>query len=223
MDVCVVLFRCDASRVEAGLRPGDRLITVDNTLDNRGFGAGCNLAAARGSDELICFVNPDGDLTPDCLERLEAAFERDPLLVAAGPDVGPMNQPLLEDGSPAFLSGCCLAVRRTAFESVGGFDERFFMYGEDVDLSWKLRGLGRLRRVEDAHFAHDWSDSRKRFSSLHRHFRHHLVVMRRHRGEAGTGQMLRDAAHSFRRRRLAQGAARLTGTVDYLVRARRWA
>jgi GT2 family glycosyltransferase len=171
---------------------------------------------------LICFVNPDGDLAAGCLERLERAFD-DPTVVAAGPDVGPMNQALLEDGSPSFLSGCCLAVRRTAFEQAGGFDERFFMYGEDVDLSWKLRRLGRLVRVEDAHFAHDWSETRKRFPSLHRHFRHHLVVMRRHRGAAGTGQMLRDAAHSLRRGRVAQGTARVTGTLDYAIRARRWA
>lgn len=222
MDVCVVLYRCDAGRVEPGLRAGDRLIVVDNSVDNRGFGAGSNLAASRGSDELICFVNPDGDLTPECLELLERAFE-DPAVVAAGPDIGPMNQPLLEDGSPAFLSGCCLAVRRSAFEAAGGFDEHFFMYGEDVDLSWKLRGLGRIVRVEEAHFGHDWSPTRRRFRSLHMHFSHHLVVSRRHHGRAGVVQMLRDAVYSLRQRQPKRAAARLTGTADYLIRCRRWA
>ena len=222
MDVCVVLFRCDASRVEPGLRPGDRLIAVDNTERNRGFSAGCNLAAARGSAELICFVNPDGDLTAECLDRLEAAFE-DPAVVAAGPDLGPLNQPLGAGGEPSFLSGCCLAVRRAAFESVGGFDERFFMYGEDVDLAWKLRELGRLRRVGEARFEHDWSDSRERFVSLHRNFRHHRVAMRRHRGRAGAGRMLRDAVYSARRGQAKRAAARLTGAADYAIRARRWA
>jgi GT2 family glycosyltransferase len=222
VDVCVVLFRCDASRVEPALRPCDRLLSVDNTAENRGFAAGCNLAAAGGEGELICFVNPDGDLAGDCLERLERAFD-DPVVVAAGPDLGPLNQPLEEDGAPAFLSGCCLAVRRSAFVAVGGFDERFFMYGEDVDLCWKLRALGRVVRVDEARFEHDMSHSRRRFVSLHRNFRHHLVVMRRHRGRAGAGRMLRDAAHSLQRRRLKQGAARLTGTADYALRARRWA
>lgn len=222
MDVCVVLYRCDASRVEAGVRSGDRLITIDNTHLNRGFAAGCNLAASRGEAELICFVNPDGDLSPGCLDELERAFG-DPEVIAAGPDLGPLNQPLLEDGSPAFLSGCCLAVRRSAFARVGGFDERFFMYGEDVDLCWKLRRLGRVVRVEGARFEHDHSRSRRRFVSLHRNFRHHLVVMRRHRGRAGTEQMLRDALHSLRRWQLKPATARLTGTVDYAVRARRWA
>jgi GT2 family glycosyltransferase len=222
MDVCVVLYRSDTSRVEPGLRPGDRLIAIDNTSHNRGFAAGGNLAAARGSDDLICFVNPDGDLTSDCLDRLERALE-DPSLVAVGPNLGRcMNQRLLDDGSPAFLSGCCLIVRRGAFEQVGGFDERLFMYGEDVDLSWKLMRIGRLRRVEDAHYPHDWSDSSRRFASLHRNFRNHLVVMRRHTGDSGTSVMVRDAVHSFRRRRLAHATARLTGIADYAVRARHW-
>ncbi len=220
MDVCVVLYRCDASRVKAGIRPDDVLLSVDNTHDNRGFAVGCNRAAAQGSGELICFVNPDGDLTPECLDRLEAAFE-DPEIVAVNPDIGAMNLPLGEDGQPSFLSGCCLVVRRAAFAAVGGWDERFFMYGEDVDLSYKLRKVGRIERVDDAHFPHDRSP--QRFRSLHRNYCHHLVVMRRHRGRAGVGRMLRDAGYSLRRRRPTQAAARLTGTADYLVRARRWA
>ena len=41
-----------------------------------------------------------------------------------------------------YATGCCLAMRCRDFEAVGGFDERFGMYGEDVDLSMKVRHRG---------------------------------------------------------------------------------
>ena len=43
-----------------------------------------------------------------------------------------------------WLSGSCLLVRRTAFEQIGGFDERYFMYMEDVDLGDRMRRAGWL-------------------------------------------------------------------------------
>jgi N-acetylglucosaminyl-diphospho-decaprenol L-rhamnosyltransferase len=45
-----------------------------------------------------------------------------------------------------WLSGACILVRRTAFDDVGGFDDGFFMYFEDVDLGFRL-SLGGWRNV----------------------------------------------------------------------------
>ncbi|MEI7748283.1 MAG: glycosyltransferase family 2 protein [Chlorobiaceae bacterium] len=46
-------------------------------------------------------------------------------------------------GSTGYATGCCFAMRCRDFEAVGGFDEQFAMYAEDVDLSLRVRALGK--------------------------------------------------------------------------------
>lgn len=54
-----------------------------------------------------------------------------------------------------WVSGACFLVRRTAFEQVGGFDEDYFMYAEDVDLCWRLGRNGwSVGYVTDAEVVH---------------------------------------------------------------------
>jgi len=55
-----------------------------------------------------------------------------------------------EPGTVDWVSGAFLAVRRSAWEEVGGFDERFFMFMEDVDLCWRLHASGWDVRYEPA-------------------------------------------------------------------------
>jgi len=60
----------------------------------------------------------------------------------------------------AWGGAACMLVRRSAFEAVGGFDEGFFMYGEDVDLCARLGAAGqRLRYLPEAIVVHAWGAS----------------------------------------------------------------
>ena len=83
----------------------------------------------------------------------------------------------------AWLIGAALCVRREAFEQVGGWDERFFMYGEDTDLGLRLREQGwRLRYEPSAIVQHagrasstnstqviDRAESRLTYAQAHEH------------------------------------------------------
>ncbi len=55
-----------------------------------------------------------------------------------------------------YLSGCCMVSRASAFLSVGGFDERFFLYLEDADLTRSLAQYGLCIHFPDSSIMHDW-------------------------------------------------------------------
>lgn len=89
-----------------------------------------------------------------------------------------------------WLSGACVMVRREAFDSVGGFDDEFFMYFEDVDLGYRLGQAGWLNRyVPDAVVHHSGGHSTKDRSAAMRAAHHHsaeLFLKRRYPGPLGT-------------------------------------
>lgn len=55
-----------------------------------------------------------------------------------------------------YLSGCCMLIRSQHFQAVGGFDDDFFLYLEDADITRKLRALGRCVHLPIASITHDW-------------------------------------------------------------------
>ena len=55
-----------------------------------------------------------------------------------------------------YLSGCCMIIRFNAFLSIGGFDERFFLYLEDADLTRRLSAVGRCVHLPIVSVFHAW-------------------------------------------------------------------
>jgi len=116
------------------------------SLTNNGFARGMNLLAAQGTSEFMFMLNPDTELEESCLERLLTRAQEDQRIGMCEARQQPREHPKIYDpqtGETTWCTGAAVLVRRNAFDEVGGFDERiFFMYCEDVDLSWKfwLRG-----------------------------------------------------------------------------------
>ncbi len=55
-----------------------------------------------------------------------------------------------------YLSGCCMLMRSDAFRRVGGFDESYFLYMEDADLTRSLAREGRCVHLPVAAVVHGW-------------------------------------------------------------------
>jgi GT2 family glycosyltransferase len=127
-------------------------VVVHRSGANVGFGRGHNANAARGRAPFLFVLNQDCILEPGVLGPLLALAEADDVRVAAWElRQIPYEHPKAYDPvtlDVPWVSGAATLFRRSAFDAVGGFEPKIFMYGEDVDLSWRLRGQGfRLRYI----------------------------------------------------------------------------
>lgn len=107
--------------------------------ENLGFGSAANLGASLARTEFIAILNPDVAMAPDTIARCVAQLEADPGLAAVGEIRGMrISRWLVSD----YLTGAFLVMRAAALRAVGGFDDDFFLYFEDTDLSVRLREAG---------------------------------------------------------------------------------
>lgn len=165
---------------EVGATHGWQVLEAEANL---GFGGGCNLAAQHalqaGCDVLV-LLNPDLTLEPVGLERLAARVRQDADVVVAPTiqrpdgtayargrtllrlDRGEMLSEARRDEVPAevpvmpWLSGAALAMSADLWRRSGGFDPRYFLYWEDVDLARRLHRAGGRLEIEGSVLAvHD--------------------------------------------------------------------
>ncbi|HUV12127.1 MAG TPA: glycosyltransferase family 2 protein [Acidobacteriota bacterium] len=133
---------------------------------NLGFAKAANRGAQVSDAEYVVFLNTDLKLAPEWLERMVEVADQDEQVAAVAPKMLLFREPFRLNGvggcmnalgytwdrgmferdtgqydEPSdvlFASAAAALFRRATFLETGGFDERFFMYHEDVDLGWRL-------------------------------------------------------------------------------------
>ncbi|MGB7798369.1 MAG: glycosyltransferase family 2 protein, partial [Pseudonocardiaceae bacterium] len=177
--ICVDNASGDGSAQQiAAAVPQARLIRSDT---NTGFAGGCNLGVTHATGEIVGFLNSDARPHRDWVRAAVEAFRDGPAVAAVASKVldwdgeridyvdggltwyGMGYKPHVgkpDDGAHdtardvLFGTGAALLVRREVFERLGGFDERFFMFCEDVDLGWRLNLRGYRVRYEPRSIAY---------------------------------------------------------------------
>lgn len=122
---------------------------------NNGFGAGHNAGIDAGIAPFVLVVNPDIEFEADSLTNLVfTALQDDESVACWEARQKPYEHPKLYDPVTLEVNWCshaCVLLRRSAMQKIDGYDERIFLYGEDVEVSYRLREAGyTLRYVPSA-------------------------------------------------------------------------
>jgi len=143
-------------------------VEVLHNLQPRGFGANHNLAFARCDTDWFLVLNPDIHLADDVLIHmlksatattgLMAPRIREPDTVKPEPhralltpfEIVQRRKPsYAAPMTPAWIPGMFMLFRSAAYQQIGGFDTRFFMYGEDFDICARTRLAGWQMQIDE--------------------------------------------------------------------------
>ncbi|MEI7637693.1 MAG: glycosyltransferase family 2 protein [Syntrophus sp. (in: bacteria)] len=152
---------------------------------NRGFAVANNQAIAHCQGRYIFFLNPDTVLKENCLAMALSYMEKHPEISMAGlhilnpdgTDQDSVSYRYLSQrytsgelsnlpGDIACVLGAAMIAPREAIISVGGFDEDYFLYGEDEDLCLRIRRMGlQIGFIEAARVVHYHGQSERESTS----------------------------------------------------------
>lgn len=138
-----------------------------------GLSAARNAGAEAATGEILAFTDDDCEVDADWLVHLAECFSQGwdaaggpnlppppanatEAIVAAAP--GAASHVMLDDHEAEHVPGCNLAVRRSVFFDIGGFDPDFRTAGDDVDFCWRLRDAD--KRIGFAPTAFVWHHRR---------------------------------------------------------------
>jgi GT2 family glycosyltransferase len=128
--------------------------------ENVGFGAGHDRAIQSSNSPFILVTNIDLEFEKDSICRLVRTAINDGKENIASWEARqvPYEHPKFYDPvtlETQWSSHACILIRRSAYQEVGGYDPEIFMYGEDVELSFRFRSFGyKLKYVPSAIVSH---------------------------------------------------------------------
>ncbi len=109
---------------------------------NSGTAKGHNLLAEKCECDYLIIMNPDVIMSPLTLDRMLEPFA-DPkvgMVEARQSPIEHIKEYNWQTGETEWATTACAAIDRNCFEMLNGFDSKtFFLYGDDLDFSWRLR------------------------------------------------------------------------------------